>query len=79
MAKTIKDMAKKFSANAVGTLLDPEGIEYGSIKELSRTCYALGANAVLDEISSYLPSTPSFNPNEVIDIIVSRIKELKGE
>jgi len=36
-----------------------------------------GANYVLDAIIECLPKTHSFNPNEVIDIITSRIKELK--
>jgi hypothetical protein len=34
---------------------------------------------VLDAITECLPKTHSFNPNEAIDIIVSRIKELKGK
>ena len=36
-----------------------------------------GANYALDAIIECLPKTHSFNPNEVIDIITSRIKELK--
>ena len=39
--------------------------------------YEAGANDVLDAITECLPKTNSFNPNEVIDIITSRIKELK--
>lgn len=36
-----------------------------------------GANYVIDAMIECLPKTHSFNPNEVIDIITSRIKELK--
>ena len=36
-----------------------------------------GANYVLDEIIDCLPKTSAFNPNEVIDIITSKIKQLK--
>lgn len=36
-----------------------------------------GANYVLDAITECLPKTMSYNPNEVIDIIASMIKELK--
>ena len=36
-----------------------------------------GANYVLDAIIECMPKTHSFNPNEAIDIIVNRIKELK--
>ena len=36
-----------------------------------------GANYVLDAITECMPKTHSFNPNEVIDIIASRIKQLK--
>ena len=36
-----------------------------------------GANFVIDAMIECLPKTHSFNPNEVIDIITSRIKELK--
>ena len=36
-----------------------------------------GANCVLDAIIECMPKTHSFNPNETIDIIASRIKELK--
>ena len=36
-----------------------------------------GANYVLDTITECLPKTHSFNHNEVIDFITSRIKELK--
>ena len=36
-----------------------------------------GANYVLDAITQCMPKTHSFNPNEVIDVIASMIKELK--
>ena len=36
-----------------------------------------GANYMLSTIIECMPKTHSFNPNEVIDIIANRIKELK--
>lgn len=42
-----------------------------------RQGFEVGANYVLDAITECMPKTHSFNPNEVIDIITSRIKELK--
>ena len=39
--------------------------------------FEAGANFVLDAITECLPKTMSCNPNEVIDIIASIIKELK--
>ena len=39
--------------------------------------FVAGANYVLDAITECLPKTHSFNPNETIDIIASRIRELK--
>ena len=36
-----------------------------------------GANYVLGAIIECMPKTHSFNPNEAIDIIASRIKQLK--
>lgn len=38
-----------------------------------------GANYVLNEIMDCLPKTSAFNPNEVIDIITSKIKQLKEQ
>ena len=40
--------------------------------------FVLGANYVLDVITECMPRTHSFNPNEAIDIIANRIKELKS-
>lgn len=47
------------------------------LKKLVKEGYASGANYVLDAITDCLPKTPAFNPNEVIDIIASMIKQLK--
>ena len=67
MAKTIKEMANEaFPINRSQTNLDRY---FG---------YMTGANAVLEEIINCFPDTPFCNPNEVIDIIASRIKQLKG-
>ena len=38
-----------------------------------------GANYVLKEIIACLPKTNCANPNEALDIIVAKIKELKGD
>jgi hypothetical protein len=40
--------------------------------------FEAGANYVLDVIIECMPKTHSFNSNEAIDIIVSRIKQLKS-
>ena len=45
--------------------------------EYTREDFVSGANYVIDAMIECLPKTHSFNPNEVIDIITSRIKELK--
>ena len=52
--------------------------EYNYVREEQQNLFIKGANAVLSEIENCLPKTPSFNPNEVIDIITSKIKEFKG-
>ena len=69
MAKTIKNLYNEkvweFDFSPEPSLAFAEGFE-------------LGANAVLEVIEECLPKTSSFNPNEVIDIIVSKIREIKG-
>jgi len=60
--------------------IDEFSTEYAQDKYLPvQTSQAVkaGANYILDAIIECLPKTHSFNPNEVIDIIASRIKELK--
>ena len=47
------------------------------LKKLVKEGYVSGANYVLDAIIECLPKTHLFNSNEAIDIITSRIKELK--
>lgn len=44
---------------------------------IAQTSFEAGANYVLDAIIECLPKTPAYNPNEVIDIIVSKVKQLK--
>ena len=53
-----------------------EGLEFDHIGHTQKT-FEAGANYVLDAITECLPKTMSCNPNEVIDIIVSKIKELR--
>lgn len=53
-----------------------EGLEFDAIGHTQKT-FEAGANYVLDAIIECMPKTHSFNPNEVIDIITSRIKQLK--
>ena len=70
--KSIKEKAKEYRRvikviNEHESIVDTEGSEM----------FKAGANYVLDAIIECLPKTHSFNPNEVIDIIASRIKELK--
>ena len=69
--KTIKRMKSiKEKAQEVKTELL---LNRASIPEI----YEAGANYVLSAIIDCLPKTHSFNPNEAIDIIASRIKQLK--
>ena len=52
-------------------------IKYGNLGNVAYQEFVAGANYVLDAIIKCLPKTHSFNPNEAIDIITSRIRELK--
>lgn len=45
--------------------------------DLCNEKFVEGANYVLSAIIECMPKTHSFNPNEAIDIIASRIKQLK--
>ena len=72
MAKTIKEIANKYIVDEAFNLSTDEQV-------LCFKGFEDGANTVLNEIEECLPSTSSFNPNEVIDFITSRIRELKGE
>lgn len=61
-----------------------KSIEYAKTKHTDQNLikivswdFEAGANYVLDEIMDCLPKTSAFNPNEVIDIIASKIKQLK--
>ena len=47
-------------------------------KKFCQIDYTAGAKAVLEEIESVMPKTPYANPNEVIDVIAYKIRELKG-
>ena len=49
-----------------------------SCGRVKRESFEAGANYVLDAIIECMPRTHSFNPNEAIDIIANRIKELKS-
>ena len=53
-----------------------EGLPFDAIGHTQKT-FEAGANYVIDAITECLPKTMSCNPNEVIDIIASMIKELK--
>ena len=52
-------------------------IKYGNLGNVAYQEFVAGANYVLDAMTECLPKTHSFNPNEAIDIIISRIRELK--
>ena len=69
MANAIKDLAIEAAEIFGGDKCD---------KDIYIDGFTDGANAVIDKISSCLPSTSSFNPNEVIDLITSVIRELKA-
>ena len=66
--KSIKEKAKEY-ANTKHTNLN--------LIDIVSWDFQAGANYVLDAIIECMPKTHSFNPNEAIDIIASRIKELK--
>ena len=53
-----------------------EGLDFDPISHTQKS-FEAGAKYVLDAITECMPKTHSFNPNEVIDIISSRIKGLK--
>ena len=79
--KSIKEMAKEAERNMHPLF---ESIRESDGKPVSVydqddmiSMFEQGANYVLDAITECLPKTMSCNPNEVIDIIVSMIKELK--
>lgn len=91
MAKTIKEMAAlafpliseddKEALDAlkyIGIEFD-NAYEYNSVRLNQQDLYIMGANAVLEEVERFLPDTPYANPNEVIDIIAGKIKELKED
>jgi hypothetical protein len=70
--KSIEEKAAEYRRvikiiNEHESLVDTQGSEM----------FEAGANYVLDAIIECLPKTHSYNPNEVIDIIASKIKQLK--
>ena len=72
--KSIKEKAEEFH-KVIRVINEHESI----VNTQGSKMFVEGANYVLDAITECLPKTHSFNPNEAIDIIVSRIKELKGK
>lgn len=74
--KSIKEKSKEFGILNPNIHYDADGNTYNDIDKPS-TDFEEGADYVLDAIIECLPKTHSFNPNEAIDIITSRIKELK--
>ena len=52
------------------------GIEY-DINEVKRNGFILGANTVLQEIENIL--SLGYNTMTTVDLIVDKVKELKGE
>lgn len=65
--KSIKEKANEYN----------EYYLFSSLQRTPNVHFEAGANYVLDAIIECMPKTHSFNPNEVIDIITSRIKKLK--
>ena len=79
---TIKDMALKAYPIKIVKSCGP--LPGGGISEkddnlIQRLAMEQGANAVLKEIINCFPDTFCINPNEVIDNIADKIRELKGE
>ena len=75
--KSIKEKAEEYVDHYYQKL----GIskdEYPTDVVISKADFEAGANYVLDAIIECIPKTYSFNSNEAIDIIVSRIKQLKS-
>jgi len=68
--KSIKDKAAEVFPSHCNANTDASNFK-------KRIGFEAGANYVLDAIIECMPKTHSFNPNEVIDIIASVIKELK--
>lgn len=68
MVRTIRELAEEYTK-----------MEHGSYKIGAISDFTAGAIAVVNEIEQCLPNTPFANPYEVIDIIASKIKELKKE
>ena len=71
----MKSIKEKAEERAPYTKTDSWGRIKAAIN--AQTSFEAGANYVLDAIIECMPKTHSFNPNEAIDIIASRIKELK--
>lgn len=70
--KSIKEMAEEHAPYT-------ENDSWNRIKAAinAQISFEAGGNYVLDAITQCMPKTHSFNPNEVIDVIASMIKELK--
>ena len=75
--KSIKEKANELYPELRTDSDDWDVIEEQCDRDDQRKAFVLGANYVLDVITECMPKTHSFNPNEAIDIIVNRIKELK--
>ena len=73
--KSIKEKAEEYSLIEEG--VDLKGVPYKDYNDYKMEGFEAGAKYVLDAIIECMPKTHSFKPNEAIDIIVSRIKELK--
>lgn len=70
--KSIREKAEEFH-KVIRVINEHESI----VNTQGSKMFVEGAYYVLDAITECMPKTHSFNPNEVIDIITSRIKELK--
>ena len=70
--KSIKEKAEE-----VFPIEEYDSLETELQRRKMRLCYEYGANYVLDAITECMPKTSAYNPNEVIDIITSMIKQLK--
>ena len=77
MAKTIKEMSIEYGRVNYIVRYTADG-EREIDEETGAEFFEDGANAVIEEIIRCFPETFCINPNEVIDNIANKIRELKG-
>lgn len=74
--KSIKEKSEEYGLQYPVIHYDENGNTHNDVDKPS-VDFEAGANYVLEAIIECLPKTSAYNPNEVIDIIVGKIKQLK--